>query len=133
MQQQQRWGYYRVFVRGIRKSQAQFVGCHLGSELPSHYQDTSGGLGIPFIYFCSLYEDQDGYLYLAFAPEEFPGWPDYARITCWFFLKAKTREVLVDCFRRFGKANGVDNPVIPPLIAPLPAIEEMHEMTGWDS
>jgi hypothetical protein len=129
--QQPRSCYYRIFVTEVRKPQAHFIGRHLGSEYP---KDADGSpIGGHFIYFCSLYEDQDGNLYLFFVSGEFPGWPDYARIRCWAFLKAKTREELVDRFRGFGKANGVDNPIIPSLIAPLPPIEEMHEMTGWDS
>jgi hypothetical protein len=127
-QQQQRWCYYRIFVSQVRNSQAQFIGRCLGFECEP---DSDGK---PYIYIhCHLYEDQDGYLYFVCASEEFPGWPDYARIVCWDFVKAKTREELVGWFRRLAKANGVDNPVIPSLIAPLPPIEEMHEMTGWDS
>jgi hypothetical protein len=126
--QQQRWCYYRVFFYQVRKSQAQFIGCHLGSECRPNSDGT-----VHFLNFCNLYEDQDGYLYLFFESDEVPGWPDYARIWCRSFLKAKSREELVGCFRRFATANGVENPVVPSLIAPLPEVETMHTLTGYDS
>jgi hypothetical protein len=130
--QQQRWCYYRIFLfKGRRRALAQFVGRHLGSEYPEGHGPHH------CIYHCTLFESQDGFLYLVLArfdpPRAPERHPDYERIDCWMCLVARTREELVDQFRSFAKANGVDNPVIPSLIAPVPAIEEMHEMTGWDS
>jgi len=35
--------------------------------------------------------------------------------------------------RDFWSEHGVDDPEIPILLRPLPEIETMHEMTGYDS
>jgi hypothetical protein len=132
MKPQPRWCYYRVFVKGRRRALAQFVGRHLGSEYP-------GGPGPHHcIYFCTLFECQDGYLYLVLArfdpPRAPERHPNYERIDCWFCLQARTREHLVAQFRSFAKAVGIDNPKIPALITPpVPVIEEMHTVTGYDA
>jgi hypothetical protein len=134
-QQQQRWRYYRVFVSGERRARTGFVGRYLGSQTPSYNDGT--GRGTPSLYFPFLYQDQDSYLYLVLAPFLRPYvqvyYPDFERIDCWACLGARTRERLVESYRSFGKANGVENPVIPELIAPVPPPEEMHTVIGYDS
>jgi hypothetical protein len=123
----QRWCYYRVFVYGRRKSEAQFVGRRLG------YQKS---LSSPETVLFSLYQDQDGDFYFSFGPEEFlvPGrFKDCVEIRCLLCFEAKTREELVESFRRFAKWFGEANPDIPSFFEPLPPIEAMHTITGWDS
>ena len=112
MLQQQRWCYYRIFVKWRRRSQAQFIGRRLDYEQ-----------------YLSLYQDQDGLLYLVFTPEEFSvrgRYPDYVRINCFSYHMAKTRKEFADQYRRLGR------PVPTIVDVPVP-IEDMHTMTEWDS
>jgi hypothetical protein len=117
----QRWCYYQLFVTG--KPRTQFIGRRLGDEM-------SKG-GPPERVFSSLYQDQDGNLYLTLLPGELPMLPDSVSINCSLYLEGRTREELREEYRKFAKRQwDTDDPLFPRYLdAPLLPIED----TGYDS
>ena len=120
-----RWRYYWLY-QVSDPERILFIGRCLGSEEGEWGVGYSEGVSC-----CSLYEDQDGYLYLLFDPEETPvrgHSGNYVKV--WYSVEfmAETRQGLLDLYRRSFKYSP-----IPSLIVPPPEIEEMYRETAYDA
>jgi hypothetical protein len=121
-----RWRYYCFSELGTDE-RIYFVGRCLGPE-EGEWGGCSEGRSR-----CTLYQNQDGLLYLCFKTDETPyrrHSGDYVKVWSLFSLQAETREGLLDLHLRSFDS---DDPEIPRLVATVPEVKAQHLETDYGS